>query len=86
MWPPKCNYDIVHNNEDEPLVIQDIGPWNQYMSVTNGAEVVVKELLDRGLLPNNRKLLYYDSENQLDELLHDGPTFIGFAPGPRKSH
>lgn len=84
MWPPKCNYVIVENLPRKPLIIRDVGPWSEYMSVTNGAERVVEELYNMGLLDNNRQLLCYDSEGQLDELKHDGRDFTGFAPGPRK--
>ncbi len=81
MWPPKCNY-VVEKNEPNLLIIRDVGPWSEYMSVTNGAEKVVEELYDQGLL-GNKQLLCYDSEGQLDELKHAGPTFTGFAPGPK---
>ena len=43
MWPPKANYQIVETTDDYVL-IEDIGPWDQYMSVTNAAESVVEEL------------------------------------------
>ncbi len=81
MWPPKCNY-VIEKSEPNLLIIRDIGPWSEYMSVTNGAERVVEELHDRGLL-GNKQLLYYDSEGQLDELKHNGRNFTGFAPGPQ---
>lgn len=80
---PKANYQIViEKSADDKLVINDIGPWPEYMTVTNCAEQVVEELYEKGLLPPGRKLYYYDSDGNLDELLHDGAgRFQGFG-GP----
>lgn len=78
------NYAIVKDEPGQPLVIRDIGPWDRYLSVTNGAEIAVKKLYDSGELKGDRKLLYYDSSDELDELCHDGQgNFTRFAPGPR---
>ena len=79
----QARYEIVEDRAGEPLVIRDLGPWDQHPSVTNDAEGVVAELHLRGLLPADRRLLYYDSEGQLDEILLDAAgCFAGFAPGP----
>ncbi len=75
----KCaNYSIVADNEKE-LVIMDLGPWEVFPTITNSPEAVVDELATR---LGDRKLLYYDSENQLDELRVENGRFAGFAPGP----
>jgi hypothetical protein len=66
-------------SNDEQLVIRDLGPWNHFPTVTNDAENVVADLA--GQL-NGRKLLYYDSNGRLDELLVRDGRFVGFAPGP----
>jgi hypothetical protein len=62
----KSNYKIIEVNDDF-VIIRDIGPWNEYLSVTNDAENVVKDLAN--LLADGRRLAYYDSENCLDEIL-----------------
>lgn len=49
-----------------------------YQSVTNAAEDVVRELA--ALYPG-RRIFYYDTMGRLDELVHEGGTFVGFAPG-----
>jgi hypothetical protein len=74
----QSNYQIVSNTENKPLIIKDIGPWDKFMTVTNNAEGVVEELFAAGYLNNGRRLFYYDSENELDELIHDGGKFTGF--------
>jgi len=62
-----------------PLLIRDLGPWDEYLTVTNAAEWVVEDLLGRGKLLQDQRLFYYDSEGELAELLHDGKHFTGFA-------
>ena len=72
-----ANYVIVQDSSDR-LVIRDLGPWDQYLTVTNAAEEVVQELA-RQL--KGRRLFYYDTEGQMDELLVKDGEFAGFAPG-----
>ncbi len=72
----KVNYLIVED-EDDYLCIHDIGPWNIYLSITNGAETVVEELAER---LGNRRLEYIDTEGQRDQLLVKDGKFAGFAP------
>lgn len=72
----KPNYSVLEDNGDH-LLIQDIGPWDSHLSVTNGAEEVVKELWRR---LNGRQLRYIDSEGDTGILEYDRDEFIGFAP------
>ncbi len=72
----KVNYIIIEDN-DEYVCIQDIGPWNIYLTVTNGAEIVVEELASR---VGSRKLEYIDSDGQRDQLLIKDGKFLDFAP------
>lgn len=74
----QANYEIVEEL-DEVVIIRDIGPWDQFASVSNAAEETVKELVP---MLNGRKLLYYDTEDKLDELIIKNGAFIGFRPGP----
>jgi len=82
-WPSRLRplYEIVEYLPGKPLVIRDIG-YDKAMTVTNGAEGVVEELVEQGLLPEGRRLFYYDSENTLDEILVENGRFAGFRPGP----
>lgn len=78
----RANYEVVKDAPDR-LIIRDVGPWDKYMSVTNDVENVVEELAGQGRLPIGRRLLYYDSDGQLDELLVKDGKFAGFRPfGP----
>lgn len=71
-----ANFKIVEDTP-EHLIIRDIGPWNRHPTVTNDAENVVKSLVP---ILNGRKLLYFDSEGELDELVVVGSKFAGFRP------
>lgn len=76
----RAKYRIEEQTE-EKIVIRDVG--RECMSVTNDAEAVVRDLQQNRML-DGRRLFYFDSEGQLDELKHDGNgLFTGFAPGPR---
>jgi hypothetical protein len=79
----RARYETVdEESTSEVLVIRDVG-GSRAMTVTNDAESVVAELHQHYGL-GARKLLYYDSSGDLDELVHDGAgRFVGFAPGPR---
>jgi len=72
------NYTVNYQTNTR-VMITDLGPWDTYPTVTNGAETVIKELHNAGIL-GVRKLLYVDSDGETSELLHDGNgTFLGFA-------
>ena len=75
----RANYAIV-SNTPEVLTLGDLGPWDQYLTITNAAEDVVEELSKSRTLKEDQRLLYYDSENELTELKHKDGKFVGFAP------
>ena len=70
----RSNYIVVLKCESQVL-IRDLGPWENYLSVTNDVENVVKELLIHGTIKPGMRLLYIDSYN---EILFDGNGFLGF--------
>ena len=68
--------------EDDYIVVKDVGHLTGCKSVTNDAEAVVELIIkDFGDDFNNRKIYYIDSDEQLDELVHDGEKFTGFHFG-----
>jgi len=73
----RANYVVL---EDKPnhMLILDLGPWDEYKTVTNAAETVVKELAEQ---LSGRRLYYVDSDNQIDEIVHENGEFVRFAPG-----
>lgn len=75
----KANYQIVGTGADGSITIRDIGPWDQFATVTNAAEETVREILDR--FPTTKRIFYYDSYGDKDELLIKDGKFAGFAPG-----
>jgi len=72
---------VVVFNESTPevLVIRDLKTGQ---SITNDAQHVLNRLT---ALLNGRRLLYYDSDGHLDEILHRDGFFAGFAPGPNRA-
>ncbi len=71
--------------DEEPLVIKDVGPWDERLTITNDAEEVVRTLVAEGRLPIGRRLFYIDSEGEKDEILMDKTgRFSGFAPGTER--
>lgn len=76
-------FEIVQNITGKPLVIRDIG--RHCVSVTNDAENVVAELRAGNMLPEGRRLFYYDSTGHFDEILLNARGFAGFGPG-REAH
>jgi hypothetical protein len=63
--------------EDENfLVLEDTGPWNLHLTMTNGAVLVAESV---GPELGNRRLFYFDSHGDLDEMLIHNGAFVGFA-------
>jgi len=76
-----ANYRILNpkaENED-PLLIEDIGPWDSFPTITNAAEFVVADLHRYGYLPIGRRLYCIDSEGKISELLIVGGLFYSFG-------
>lgn len=77
----KANYQVVERTAKR-IVLQDVGPWDRYMTITNAAENVVEAEILNGLGP--RRLFYYDSDGELTELLVKNGRFAGFAPARKE--
>ena len=72
----KANFELVEHNQHHVL-IRDVGPWDQYRTVTNAAEEVVAELLP---MLKGRRLEYIDSEGKRAVLKIKNGKFVGFDP------
>ena len=80
-----CFGSVPEETTDEILVIRDLD-MPSCRSITNDAEAVVEYLHDKGWLSNERRLMYYDTDGNKDEILHDGNgVFLGFSPGPGRN-
>lgn len=72
---------------ENSIVIRDIGHKDGYASVTNDAEGTVATVLwvARQLAEpighNQPPIFYYDSDNTLSQLEHNGDSFTGFRTG-----
>ena len=72
-----ANFYIVDQTA-QAVTLLDLGPWDKYPTITNAAEETVEFLFRVGVLKEEQRLLYYDSENELTELLHKDGKFVGF--------
>lgn len=52
----------------EFVLIKDVGPWDEFLTVTNAAESVIQELFAEGHLHFLPRLFYVDTDEQVDEL------------------
>lgn len=80
----KARYEIVGVTDKtisqfNTVFIEDVGHGHT-RSVTNDAEAVVYELMNKYAFPPNIRIVYKDSDGRWDELLHDGDQFSGFGP------
>ena len=73
-----ANFEIVKSTS-KYLILHDLGPWDQFPTITNSAEEVVEAMA--GQLKPGQRLYYYDSEGECDELKVVNGQFAGFAPG-----
>lgn len=71
---------VIEEQNNEKVIIRDVGPWDVYMTVTNNVENVVKFLTNTKVIDNNKKLYCYDSEGDLDEIVHVDGQFVKFMP------
>lgn len=73
-----AEYAIILNKPDYYLII-DTG-HNHAKTITNDSEHVVKELYDEFDL-GDRRVFYIDSEDRIDELLHNKGKFVDYKVG-----
>ena len=78
----RANFDIVENS-DTRVVLRDVGPWSHFKTITNEVEAVVWGLLQDGILTTKKRLFYYDSENEYDEIAFNERGFTEFKVGAR---
>lgn len=76
MTKSRSKWTIVGILKDEFILIRDIG--TDCISVTNDAENVVWDILHDQRV--SCRIFYFDSQGDLDELVHDGKKFVRFAP------
>lgn len=77
----RCTFDIVSNENNVLTIRGGIGG----MTITNAAESVVKCLLDSKELTQGMRLLYWDTDGRLDELVFNEQGFVRFNLLPQQS-
>ena len=75
----RSNFTIISTAPDV-IVLQDLGPWDHFSTITNDAEAVVKYLFKSGQATGTKQIIYYDSDGETTKLNHDGMgNFTGFS-------
>jgi hypothetical protein len=72
---------LIEHEDSSQVVIRDLGPWEKHLTVTNGVETVVSELAPT---IGKKRLFYFDSYGDCDEIIHEDGKFVRFAPGPSR--
>ena len=81
----RSNFTILTNTA-QVIVLEDLGPWDHFKTITNEAEAVVKYLFKSGQATGTKQIVYFDSDYIATELCHDGKgNFTGFGV-PTVSH
>lgn len=65
------------------ILIEDLGPWDDHQTITNGVEEVILQLTSHGQIGQYQRLFYIDSVKDLAEIEFDMVDgFQRFKPCP----
>jgi len=70
-----ANFILLESNS-AAVILEDVGPWDVFLTITNDAEGVVQRVFP---MINGRRLFYYDTEGELTELIVKDGKFGGFG-------
>lgn len=73
----KANYAIL-SNDNTHITLEDIGPWNIYLTITNDIDNIVSDLYKKSLLTNEKEFSYIDSDGFVTYIKHKDGKFISF--------
>ena len=63
-----------------PYVLTDLGPWDQFVTIANNPEEVVRQMVELfGPDLGGGDLMYYDSDGDLTRLVVRKGKFLTFA-------
>ena len=71
---PECNIRLMKVTSAFVLIKDK----NEGVTITNAAEHVVEFLFEKGILKEGMRLFYYDSFNDLDEIIIKDKEFLEF--------
>ncbi len=74
---PVAHFRILEDEPDQPLIIQDEGPWDVHPTVANDIEAVAWRLVGQGYLLPGRRFFYWDGDHNLTEVLIQDGKFAG---------
>lgn len=78
----EAKFEIVdYMTTTDVLVIRDL---DQGRTITNDAANVVAKLRSEGLLPDKRRLFYFDTEGRCDEIIIENGEYKCISPLPQQ--
>jgi len=72
----RSNWTVEEVN-DQHITLRDLGPWDEYMTITNDIESVIKDLSSSIA---GRRVFYYNNNEELNEVVIKNGEFSGFYP------
>lgn len=66
---------VLEREDSNGVYLRDVGPWDKHLTVTNDVENVVDKIAP---FLNGRRLFYFDSNGDLDEIIVVDGHFGGF--------
>lgn len=63
----EANFEIVSVDKDK-VTLRDLGPWDKHLTITNDVEGVIDRLAETVDI-DQKRILYYDSDNELTEVV-----------------
>lgn len=79
----EMTHPLYHIEAELPYavaIVDDHHPGHPSRTVTNAAEEVVLELLDKKVLDGKKRLVYRDSQGMWDEIIYNPEGAVAFAP------
>src|SRR3954463_10985090 len=74
------NFYIAADTQYAIALIDDCDPATPGLTITNDAELVVRELLAKNLLDGHKRLIYLDAEGWWDEIVYGLDEKVSFSP------
>jgi len=80
----KVHFEIVSKTDEVLYIVDLFDESNPTMTITNGAEEVVAQLMASGDLDGKRRLFYKDTDGAIDELMYTYSGFFNYRAGDPK--
>lgn len=73
-----ASYKVIQDSSGA-ICLLDLGPWDQFKTITADVALVISELQQANKLPPGKRLFYWDSEGDFGEIILKAGKFDQFA-------